>query len=488
MKHMKRLLLLAAMPVLCSLRASAQYVEYFKTYGNSAQSSAARCVTKTSDGNIVFVAGDAVGGNTDMLLVKTNFIGDTLWTKRYGIANAYDYPYNITQLAGGDLLIAGFSVNTAPGSPTVATLLRTDAQGAVLWQKNYPRAGYSTSFNDLKVLNDGYAICGILSNAANGNGDAWLVKTNFNGDTLWTNSYGGANYDDAWQIEKTPDGGFLLGGGSYTYRTGTQQDDAWLVKISGTGAQQWIKHYGNADTVDWIWSLTPAVRNGVTTGYAFVGVKNFDQANLTCDLFFAKVDTVGNLLWDKSMTGLFGFIQGFAIEQMNDGGFYIAATELDPTVGIPLLMIRTDSLGNVTDQLHHGTQVAITPRSLYLNNLGDAFVVGSRGTQSGSLMSCMLRIRNIYSGFPSSVQTILPANDPISVYPNPATDGCVVTSRTEPIQRIELRDAAGRTLFNQAYPGSFSEKINLNGLTRGMVFVRVYTRGIAPTVINLVLQ
>lgn len=493
--NIRKLCMLAMMPVLGISAANAQTVDFFKTYTGGSPNAAARSVTGTKDGNVVFTGAISIPnttGDIDMLLVKTKPDGDTLWIKQIGTTAAIDYAYNVTELNDGSLLIAGLVNPYAPGIPTSATLIKTDAGGVVGWQKTYPMPGAGTDFVDLRVLNDGYVICGGITDTATNNTDAWLVKTNLNGDKLWDRSYGGAKYDDSWQIEKTPDGGFLLGGGSFSYATGTRQDDAWLVKTDGNGVQQWIKHYGNADTVDWIWSMAVANTPGITPGYVFVGVKNFDQNNFTSDMFLAKVDTAGNVLWDKSLHSAGGnFIQGFAIEAIADGGFYIAGIERDMTLGFQLIGIKIDANGNVVNKVRHGSGGAFTPRSVYINTSGGAYIAGQESFPQQQPKPFLSLVRNINAGTDvNEITTTQP--EPVSIYPNPAKNDCIVTSITAPIQRIMIRDITGRILRDIPCNGSFSEKVSLDGIPKGNVLVHVLTghpgtsgEELAPVVLKL---
>lgn len=462
----------------------AQSVEYFKNYRTvTGLSGIGRSVARTPDGNIIFAGTDLVPGIGEVMsVIKTNFNGDTLWVKRYGEPGKDMEAYSITQLNNGSILIAGSQTDTSINAPEQAVLAQISNTGAMQWFKTYPRTGSGTVAHDLRVLNDGYAFCGTITDSASGISDAWLVRTDLNGDTLWSRQYGGAEIDDSWQIEQTPDGGFLLGGGSYSYRTGNLQDDAWIVKTDANGVQQWTKHYGNADIQDWIWSMTPAMVNGTLTGYVFTGVKNYNGAT-NSDLFLAKVDTLGNLVWDKTMPGPAVFRQGFAIEQAGDNGFYIAATEFDPIAGFRLLTIKIDQDGNIVNTLRHGNQEVIRPIGMFINNLGDAFITGERITPTTGASSFLARIRNIDSvASPVGVIPVVPATASVTAYPNPATGQCTVTSTAGAIRQVVLTDMGGRVVKAEWVSGLQRKSIDLIGIRPGVYIMNVRTErtGSAP--------
>lgn len=475
--------------------AKAQSVEFFKNYrAVTGLGGVGRSIARTSDGNIIFAGTDLVPGVGEVIsVIKTNFSGDTLWVKHFGEPGKDMEAYSITQLSNGNILVAGSQVDTSMNAPEQALLAQISNTGSLQWFKTYPRVGYGTVAHDLRVLNDGYAFCGTITDSATGLSDAWLVKTGLNGDTLWSRKYGGADADDSWQIEQMPDGGFLLAGGSYSYRTGSAEDDAWIIKIDANGVQQWTNHYGNADTQDWIWSMAPAMVNGTLTGYVFTGVKNFN-GNTSSDLFLAKVDTAGNLLWDKSMPGAAGFRQGFCIEPAGDNGFYIAATEFNPVAGFRLLTMKIDKDGNVVNSLLHGNQEVIRPRGMFINSLGDAFITGERVTPSAGGSSFLARIRNIDSvSNPVSILPVVPPAASVSVYPNPAISQCTVTSTAGAIEQVLLMDMRGRVVTASWGNGLQRQNIDLAGIRPGTYLLDIWTAGTGSfpytsTIIRLIVR
>ncbi len=492
--NFRKMMMAVLLPALTAGATQAQNVEYFKNFKPiTGLSGLGRSLTRTLDGNMLVTGTHYIPGFGETLFVtKTTFAGDTLWFRHYGQGGQDWEGYNITQLSSGSILIAGSVKDTAANASESALLLQLSNTGGVQWTKNFGKAGHSIVAHDLKVLNDGYAFCGTIIDTANGMADAWMAKSSLNGDTLWTKTYGGIDYDDAWQIEKTPDGGFLLAGGSYSYRSGNAEDDAWMVKTNATGDMQWLKNYGTADKQDWIWSIAPAVTDGTLTGYVFTGVKNFNGTQ-SSSMLIGKVDTLGNLLWDKSMDGAFGFRQGFCIEPTGDNGYYLAATEFDPTKGFQLLTIKIDKNGETVNTLLHGNQEAITPRGMYINNLSDAFITGERLTPASGSGSFLTRIREINKdGTPTAIPAIEETAQQIAVYPNPAATYTMISSK-EPITQLRLSDVSGRTLLQRNGNNTYTQTLSLGNVPEGiyLLYVTTHQKGNASpatSVLRLTIQ
>jgi len=487
-KKAMKWLFAAAVPLLGLSTAQAQSVDFLK--GNyTIPSSSAEAVAPAWDGNFYFTGGVISGpraiSNFDVLLVKINPAGDTLWKRQVGTPARSEAGRCILTPLSNMIMVAGTADDIGGGNQGAAFLMHFDGAGNLVWQKSYDIPGKRTAVVDMKQLSDGYALCGTITDLSTGNTDAWLLRTDLNGDTLWSKSFGGAGYDDAWQIERTAEGGFMLGGGSYSYTTGSTHDDAWLVKTNSAGEEIWIKHYGNADTVDWMWAMAPVGNPSEPSGYIFTGVKNRNPDNSQSEMFLMRVDTAGNIVWDASMPGNFGYREGLAIEQTFEHSFYVTASELKANGSFSLLAMNIDSNGNVLNELQYNSTdpERLIPRGIYVNVFGDAYVVG-RQVFPGAINKAF--VAHITGTGATGVQEVAaPAS--VTVYPNPAREVCTLSSSGVPIRRVVLRDATGRVLRDMTLPGSDTTPVGLKCLVPGFYFVTVYTTK-EPMTLRLVVQ
>jgi hypothetical protein len=141
-----------------------------------------------------------------------------------------DYGYSLQPTSDGGYVIAG----EADGESGIALhLIKTDADGNEIWTREFggpndvmPRAIQRTS-------DDGYVVTGYVDSHGATSYDVYLLRIDENGDSLWAMTYGGANVDLGYSVKQTLDGGFLITGGTWSYGAG--KEDIWLIKTDSQG-------------------------------------------------------------------------------------------------------------------------------------------------------------------------------------------------------------------------------------------------------------
>lgn len=470
------MLLQLTLPLLSCAAAQAQEVSMFRSNYTEANSQG-EAIAASWDGNF-YVTGAVVapapeGITVDALLLKISPAGDTLWKRTFGTPHKLEVGRCIATPQVNTILIGGTGDETGGSGSGAAFLTKLDGSGNPVWYKTYDMPGARTTIADILPMTDGYALCGSYTDLASGNTDAWLLKTDQNGDVVWSKKYGGADDDDVWQIERAPGGGFMLGGGSYTYRTGTQHTDAWLIRTNSLGEAQWIKHYGAADTLDWIWSMASVGNPLEPAGYIFTGVTNRSPDNTNSELFLARVDTAGEVLWQQAMPGNFGFREGLAIEQTPHHTFYLVAAEQKADGSHALLGMNIDSNGTILNELQYNstTPEILRPHSIIVTVFGDVYVTGRRTVDLDDGQTFVARISG-YNG--TGVPEIPHLAAPV-LYPNPARAAATISCPDAQLKEVVVLDAFGSVLQEHRHPGAHAQVLQLTNYAAGTYFVEVTT-------------
>jgi len=100
---------------------------------------------------------------------------DTLWTKIYGGVND-DGAHSVQQTSDGGYIVVGYTMSFGPGFSNV-WLLKTDANGDTIWTTTYGGDNIEYSYSVKQTFDDGYIIAGRTNSFGAGDYDIYLVKT-----------------------------------------------------------------------------------------------------------------------------------------------------------------------------------------------------------------------------------------------------------------------------------------------------------------------
>lgn len=317
-------------------------------------------VQQTSDGGFIVVGSTTSfgAGSWDVYVIKTDVNGDTMWTKTFG-GFSTDHGYAVKQTFDGGYIIGGV---TSPAVTFDIYLIKTDANGVVEWTKIINSGGTEQCNDVVQTRDSGYCIAGIKNDVGNTNTDVYLVRTDPGGDTLWTRTYGAGMNDLGYSLQQTFDDGFIVS--AATYNASATYYNAFLIKTNNSGDTLWTKiyygshnGYGNsvAQTRDSGYIL------GGTSSENFYAVKTdvngttqwtkeidkgggdrcfsviqssddgFVMAGYTyttstdADVLLIKLDSSGNELWSKKYGGS-QWDEGAMVGPVVGGGYIIAGT------------------------------------------------------------------------------------------------------------------------------------------------------------------
>ncbi len=482
-------------------------------------------VRQTTDGGYV-IAGTTTSfgaGGRDVLVIKTNSLGDTVWTKIYGDSIGNEYGYCVQQTSDGGYIISGSSQNFFTGEEDMY-LLKLKANGDTLWTRTYGGIGLESGYFVQQTTDGGYVTIGQTPSFGSGGFDAYLVKINSNGAIAWTKTYGGIGSEYGTAVQQTSDNGYIITG-SNDHTFGFGSSDFYLIKTDEFGNHIWSKAYGDVgyeegkavlQTADGGYVIAGTSENDIGPlgpnmcliktnnigdtlwaklyggemidecfdvkqtsdgGYIMVGKSFSFSVNGDYDVYVVKVNSQGDLKWSKTYGGnaLNHNEVGYSIAQTNDGGYIISGeSQYGFGIGIKnIYLVKTDSLGNsgcnqdtpLTEVATYLPQVITTPT--LVGTGGDLFYPNTIAN-SGSTQT------NICISEPISVHE-LNENRVFSINPNPFIETVSISnSETTKLNSIIIYDVLGNIVFTKILtdPTEIPNEIilDLNFLNIGIYF------------------
>lgn len=362
-------------------------IEWQKTIGGSGDDNLT-ILQQTSDGGYILggFSNSNISGNksenskggADYWVIKLDAFANIEWQKTYGGIGEEDLRViKLTQ--DGGYLLCGYSTSGISGDKTENSngsndiwIIKINAAGDIQWQNSI-----GGSDNDLiytmQLTPDGGCILGATSSSnisgdktenSYGGNDYWVVKLNNTGSIIWQKTIGGSNDDIIRSIEPTSDDGYILVGISNSGISGNKTEinqgnyDQFIVKIDAVGNIQWQNTIGgNAEDFAAKVIQTPD-NNFIISGASYSpisGDKTEDSYNGNSDLWILKLNTNGNIIWQKTIGGdLWDATYDF--KPTTDGGYIIAANSNsnlfnDKTEGnfgvIDYWVLKLDAFGNI---------------------------------------------------------------------------------------------------------------------------------------------
>jgi hypothetical protein len=161
-----------------------------------------------------------------------NPLSATYFAKTYGGAAYYNKVFSVQQTSDGGYIVAG-RINFVSTGGVDILLIKTYANGNIIWAKTYGGTDYDYAYSVQQTSDGGYIVAGWTESFGAGNDDIFLIKTDANGNVIWAKTYGGTNYDWAYSIQQTSDGGYIVAGRTSSF---SASEGIFLIKTDANGS------------------------------------------------------------------------------------------------------------------------------------------------------------------------------------------------------------------------------------------------------------
>lgn len=243
----------------------------------------------------------------------------------------------VTPTSDGGYVVVGATSSYGAGGED-AYLVRTDSEGELLWARTFGGPGEDNGWQ-VEELSDGLLVAGFTSSFGAGGFDCYLIKTDSNGELEWSRTYGGEGKDRCWGMVAAGDGGNVLVG--ETTSEGAGEEDCLLVKVGSGGEELWSRTFGG-ERSDRCFSIARAEGGG----FVLAGQTYSDGAG-DRDAYILKTSSSGEFEWSKTFGGAASDV-GHSVTAVPDGSFLMTGytTSLSESGDDPYL-VKIDAQGEV---------------------------------------------------------------------------------------------------------------------------------------------
>ncbi|MFV1976405.1 MAG: T9SS type A sorting domain-containing protein, partial [Candidatus Scalindua sp.] len=313
---------------------------WIKTFGGIG-ADVSLAVQQTSEGGYILTGWtNSFGIGADVYLIKTDANGDTTWTKTYG-STISDKGRSVQQTSDGGYIIAGETFSDV-------YLIKTDPLGTIEWEKTFDGLLFDFGYDVQQTADGGYIVTGYTQELT-GFYNVYLIKTDANGDSTWTKSYGGSAFDYGLSVDQTSDGGYIITGNTNSFGAGAE--DVYLIKTDANGDTLWTKTFGGPFS-----DVGYSVQQTTDGGYIVGGLTgSFSSGDY--DVYLIKTDAGGNETWSKTFGGT-GNEQSYTVQQTSDNGYILSGQAGSFGVGdADAYLIKTNASGVTDVHFEYNSQI-----------------------------------------------------------------------------------------------------------------------------------
>jgi hypothetical protein len=283
----------------------------------------------------------------DYWVLKLDSIGNVVWQNTIG-GNSVDELFAIKQTLDGGYILGGESLSDSSFDKSENNkgfsdcwVVKLDSLGNIEWENSFGGTGTEHLFS-LDISIDGGYIIGASSHSGigedksepnKGADDFWVLKLDESGNIIWDKTIGGDSWDIIRSIATTIDGNYIVFGYSNSGISGDKTEanfgyeDYWLIKLNQDGEVLWQNTIGGS-SIDIGISVTQKNNgNYLIGGYSFSNTSGdkTDSLRGDSDFWIVELDSLGMILWDKTIGGDGKDLIANFIET-SDGGYLVGGT------------------------------------------------------------------------------------------------------------------------------------------------------------------
>jgi len=259
----------------------------------------------------------------------------------------------------------------------------------VKWAKTYGGANSEIGYSIKQTSDEGFIIAGHTNSFGVIDTDLWILKIDAIGSIEWQKTYGGNNYDFGRSILETPDGGFIIAGETSSFSADT---DLWILKVDTNGNILWQKSYGGVGT-DKAYCIQMTSDNGL-----IVAGETSSFNSQGADAWIIKLNSVGDVVWQKAYGGDKNDV-AYYVQQISDRGYLVIGktNSFSSSGDYDFWVMKLDANGDLEWHKTYGGPNDDVAYSGYQTS-DNGYIVAGKYTPSGTIFSNIWVIKLNASG------------------------------------------------------------------------------------------
>jgi|GEM_PF-5491512 hypothetical protein len=441
---------------------SAQSIEFEKIYGTQPSSGYSGC--QTFDGGYVVAGSTYLTNDTGYFyLVKTDSVGDTLWTNHYKSYQNESTCERVRQTKDSGFIMIGYATPAGTNYDDFIVVVKTNSKGGMQWMSDTIPASDATGSDIQQTKDGGYILIGTTSSVSTGY--VYLEKMNSGGTREWIRNFNFGIGSGGYAVKQTMDGGFILSCGTATGNT-LAPYPITLAKVDSAGNEKW---YNNIITDSMgIYQNEPDVIQLPDSGYLITTTMERDAGATPPHICMIRTNSKGDTIYTRNINNE----NAFYGEPTMDGGFIIAASDAGYDEA---QLFKLDSACHIMWKQNY--PYLPTTIGYEVHQTKDRGYIIAGAAQSGPKEYSML-IKTDSLGNTTGPTSIINynRNSLVDEYPNP-TNGIInfnLSFTAHKSLKISVYNILGENVYSNSFPGYNSHiTINFKDQPAGVYFYHI---------------
>jgi hypothetical protein len=444
-------------------------ITFFNSYGGAGNDYGKSIITTIDTAYVIIGATESFGnGNTDMYLFKIDSLGNLLWSKTFGGTNV-DWGTDLKQTIDTGYIICGYS-NSYSWDYDIF-LVKTDQNGDSIWTNTYGGTDWEFAYSIATTADTGYIIAGETYSYGSGLSDGYAVKLDSMGDTLWTKTFGGIGKDVFNDVIETKSGDLLFVGSTTTVDGDT---DYWLVKTDNLGNEIW--QYTAGDSLD---EVVNSVVDLIDSNYYFIGTKE-SIVGTALVMDFQKINKNGfyssGNYYDQPLDETGNFILQYA----NQTDIILGGRSTSVgNGGYDVLNLKISQGGFGTLFSNDGTSSDENTEEADTTADNGIVIVGTTGGTANGITSVFVMKTDASLNSSATISEVfditsvnpLYTENTLYIYPNPTSNNIIFSSQSNILNHpYKIFNLLGEVVRNGILK---SEQIDISDLINGVYFINI---------------
>lgn len=446
---------------------------------NSFQNDGGNSIVRTNNDNLL-VCGytfTSETGKSDLLVIKSDTLGNILWEKTYG-NDGWDYGNCIIETSDSNIVCVGLTTSYNTQNIDLY-IVKIDSTGTLLWEKTFGGNKLDIANTVCEDDEGNLIICGYTESKGLGQDDIYIIKIDKNGNLIWEKTFGSSTSEMGYEVIFTSDKNLIIVGNSGKFVENWGDRNIYVIKLDLDGNKLWEKTYSTIGSEPYH-ERGESIIELSDGGYLITGSHDITYQDVS-NILVLKINSAGTELWRKSFGKGSYYDYGIVSCEVNNNEYLITGVSKSNSTNNDITFYFLDNNGRLSK-----TKTISNPGNDWITSLTmlnqKAYYTGHKKSNQRNDLDITISEYNFLQ-LPTSVDKLILSNSSLQLFPNPNSGIFFIKYYQEKAELVQIRifDMKGSELYSSleiSLSGENIKQLDLSHIQKGIILFQYLIRTI----------